>query len=102
MIVVPAQPLPAQVLRCILGGQACKIVIFQKSTGVFVDLYAADQLIVAGALALTGNKLVRSEYLAFSGDIGFVDTTPDEAPLSEPEMVYYTGIGSRYLLVYVP
>lgn len=69
---------------------------------MFVDLYVAEKLVVAGALALTGNKLVRSEYLGFEGDLGFVDTTPDEAPLNGPEMVYYTGIGTRYLLVYVP
>jgi len=102
MRIIPLQPIPSQVVRCILNGQACKIAVYQKSTGVFIDLYVADRLIVAGAFALTGNKLVRSEYLGFVGDIGFIDVRPDDPSEVEAGEVYYTGIGSRFLLAYIP
>ncbi len=38
--------------------------------------------------------LVREAYLGFTGDLTFMDTEGGDDP-------YYTGLGSRWLLVYI-
>lgn len=106
MLVVPTAPLPNQVLQVVLGGQACTIRIYQKSTGLYLDLLVNDALVIAGVLCLVGNRLVRSTYLGFIGDLAFFDTQPGASPLAEgfePSEVHYSGLGGgRYFLAYLP
>ena len=40
------------------------------------------------------NRVVRDAYLGFDGDFIWVDTQGNSDP-------YYTGIGSRFLLIYL-
>lgn len=88
-----------------LGGQACQVNLYQKSTGLYVDLYVGGILIVAGVLALASNLIVRATYLGFSGDLAFFDTQPGAAALlanMQPDQITYPGLGSRYFLAYLP
>jgi hypothetical protein len=105
MLVVPTQPLPNQVLQVVLGGQACTIHIYQKRTGLYLDLAVNDAPVVAGVLCLVGVRLVRSGYLGFAGDLAFFDTRPGDAPPiagTPPDEVSSAGLGERYFLAYLP
>lgn len=92
-LVVPLQAVSSQTLSVTLSGQACKINVYQKSTGLYVDLYVNDKLIVGGVIGLNGVPIVGDTYFGFTGDLGFIDTQGTDDPDS-------SGLGSRWLLVY--
>ena len=94
MLVIPIQAVPAQQLQVTLGGQACQLSIYQKSTGLFIDVYVAGVLIIGGVVCLNRTVIVRDIYLGFVGDLAFVDTQGSTDPT-------YTGLGVRYLLYYL-
>jgi hypothetical protein len=97
MQLVPTQPIPNQTFNVQLGGQACVINCYQLAYGLFVDLYVGNSLIVAGVIALNLNRIVRSLYLGFVGDLVFYDTQGAQNP-SDP---IFTGLGSRFQLIYL-
>lgn len=93
MQVIPLQAVAQQSVRVTLGQQSCLIRVCARSTGVFVDVYVNDVLVIAGVRCTNKNRIVRSAYLGFSGDLAFVDTQGT----SDPD---YTGFGDRYVLMY--
>jgi hypothetical protein len=94
MLQIPISAVPSQKLAVLLGGQPCQINVYQKSTGVFLDLLVNNAPIVTAALCLDRGRVVRHKYLGFVGDLAMVDTKGK----SDPD---YNGFGSRYLLVYL-
>lgn len=93
-LIVPVQAVPSQQVQCQLGGQACTFNIYQQAYGLYIDVYVGQTLIIAGVLCENLNRIVRSIYLGFIGDLTFWDTQA----LADP---VYTGLGTRYLLVYI-
>ena len=93
MQIVPLSAVPSQTTAIVLSSQNCRINIYQKSTGVFFDLYVDDEPVCLAVMCLDRNLLVRDAYLGFSGDFSFVDVQGTNDP-------DYTGFGSRYLLNY--
>jgi hypothetical protein len=112
--VVPLQPLPAQLLRVSLGGQATTIKVYFKQitvplaaqiptvpppygaiTPCFLDLYVNDALVIGGVLCQHENLIVRDSYLGFIGDLSMIDTQGSEDP-------QVAGLGSRWILSYWP
>lgn len=91
---IPIKATPSQTVTILLGGQYCKINIYQKSTGVYCDLLVSDTPIITTRICLDRVYIVWSEYLGFSGDLLFVDTQGK----SNPE---YTGFNTRYLFKYL-
>jgi hypothetical protein len=91
--VLPVQPLPAQTFEAQLGDQDCQITLQQMATGLFASLGVSGQQIIAGRYCNDRVGLVRQQYLGFVGWLYFVDTQGGE----DPE---YSGLGSRYILVY--
>jgi hypothetical protein len=94
MLTIPTQALPSQTINVTLGGQSCVIAIYQKSTGLFLDLTAANVVRMTGVLCHNRSLLVRQRYLGFVGDLSFIDTQGTTDPV-------YTGLGSRYQLAYL-
>lgn len=94
MQIIPIQAVPNQSVKAQLGNQACRIVIQQTLYGVFLNLYVSEVLLVAGAICQDRNRLVRSAYLGFVGDIMFTDTMGTEDPTSD-------GLGTRFQLCYL-
>lgn len=94
MLIVPLQPIPNQEVTVPLAGQSCLIHAYQKSTGLYVDLYVNDALIIGGVPARDAVKIVRNLYLGFIGDLAFFDTQG----AADPE---YPGLGSRWVLAYL-
>lgn len=93
MQVVPTQVLPNQTLQVQLGGQSCTIDVYQTAFGLFVDVYVGTALVIGGVIAEDRNRIVRSRYLGFIGDLAFVDSQGGEDPV-------YTGLGTRFFLLY--
>ena len=91
--VIPVAQAPSQSFDIQLGSQNCTINIYQKSTGLFFDLFIDQLPIVQTVLCLNFVSLIREQYLGFIGQLAFVDTVSDSDPV-------YTGLGTQYLLIY--
>lgn len=94
MQIIPLQSKPAQQVAAQLGDQTVQLVIKQKSTGLFLDLYINNALILGGVLCEDRNRIVRSAYLGFAGDLAFIDNQGTSDPV-------YSGLGSRFSLAYL-
>lgn len=94
MLTIAVQPVPSQTVTATLGGQPCKMTIYQKSTGLFMDVYLNGSPIIVGVLCQNANPIVREAYLGFVGDLTFLDTQGLDPP-------YYSGLGSRWILAYL-
>ena len=102
MMVVPLHSVPSQTVYVTLNGQPCQIDVYQKSTGMFVNLWVNGALTIGGVIAENQNVIVRDAYLGFSGDLAFFDTMPAQVPggAAVPSDPYYTGLGTRFFLGY--
>lgn len=97
-LIVPLQAIPQQTLQIQLGNQPCTITLQQMAYGLFMTLYVGTSLIVGTVFCQNLNRIVRSDYLGFSGDFMFMDRAGDSNPV-------YTGLGdqaSQYQLLYIP
>lgn len=94
MLNIPLQATPAQSLSVVLNNQNCQINVYQKSTGLYLDLAVNNSPIVNAVICLDRVKIVREAYLGFQGDLAFADIQGT----SDPD---YMGFGSRYLLIYL-
>lgn len=91
--IVPLLAVPAQIMTVTLGGQSCNINIYQRTTGLYIDVGISGQLVVGGVVALDRCKIVRDPYLGFIGDLAFWDSQGREDP-SWPQL------NTRYFLGY--
>ncbi|EIF30971.1 hypothetical protein BCh11DRAFT_06483 [Burkholderia sp. Ch1-1] len=94
MQIVPLSAIPSVRLSILLGGQNCQIKVYQKTTGVYLDLSVNDAPVVSGVICRDRVALVRDAYLGFTGDLSFFDTQG----VSDPS---YEGFGARWQLVYL-
>lgn len=94
MFVIPLKATPAQEIEVLLANQPTKLVVSQKRTGMFIDIYLNDELIIGGVICENLNRIVRDAYFGFIGDLGFVDLEGNTDPV-------YTGLGTRYVLAYI-
>ena len=93
MVIVPVQALPSQVVNVALGGQDVTLNIYQKSTGLFMDVLVGGVALLYGVICENLNPVVRSTYLGFVGDLAWLDTQGADDPL-------YAGLGARWVLAY--
>lgn len=91
---VPLQPVPNQTLNVVLGGQPCTLKVYEKFYGLYVDVYVDGALIVGGVIGQNLNRIVRSAYLGFVGDLMFADAQGEQDP-------DYAGLASRFFLFYL-
>jgi hypothetical protein len=94
MQTVAVQALPNQQLQAQLGNQSVTLQIIQENFGLFMTVLVAGQVIIQGVICENLNRIVRDAYLGFVGDFIWFDTQGTSDPI-------YTGLGSRYLLVYL-
>lgn len=94
MITIPLQAIPAQAFDVSLGGQPCRITLYQKGDYFYMDLTANNVTVVQGRMVLNSVWIVRYAYLGLSGDLFMCDTMgTNDGPT-------YDGLGSRYQLYY--
>jgi hypothetical protein len=98
MINVPLASLPSQVLSIALGGQSCRLKVYARSTGMFIDVYVDDALILGGAPLRNGTLVFRDAYLGFVGDLMVLDTTGTSDPFYSASA---PSIGDRFVLIYL-
>jgi hypothetical protein len=94
MQIIPIADVPNQTLNVTLASQNCNINVYQKSTGLYCDLYIGSTLIIGGVICENLNRIVRSLYLGFIGDLCFQDTQGTSDPS-------YPGLGTRFLFLYL-
>lgn len=91
---ISLQPSKAQEVRVTLGNQSCRIRLYQRSTGFYLDLRVNDIPVMQGVICLNCTRLVRYPYLKFQGDLVFVDTLGTDDPA-------WSDIGTRFKLYYL-
>ena len=96
MLLIPLAATPSQTELVTLNGQNCQVNVYQKWTGLFLDLYVSNVLIIAGVLGRDRRLLIMNTYLGFLGDLMWLDNHGTTDP-------QYTGLapGGRYSLIYL-
>ena len=96
MQIVPLQLTPSQNAKVLLSNQQCSLNVYQKTYGMFMDVYVSSSPVATGILCLNKKLIVRYPYLGFIGDFVFADFQGS----SDPD---YTGLGltGRFQLVYL-
>lgn len=93
--IVPLQAVPSQVVTITLANQACVIKVYTRAHyGLFLDLTVDQSVILTGVLCQNRNRIVRSAYLGFAGDLVFLDSQGSGDPV-------YAGLGRRFCLAYL-
>ena len=90
---IPLRSVAAQEFNVVLGQQACALKLYQKSAGLFMDVYLSGEPLIVGVLCRDRSRIVRSKYLGLAGDMYFVDTEGEADP-------YYAGLGSRWVRMF--
>ncbi|ALJ98698.1 MULTISPECIES: phage baseplate plug family protein [Burkholderia] len=94
MLTLPITARPAQNFSVLLAGQNCQISVYQKTTGLYLDLAVNNATIKGGIICRDRVRLIRYAYLGFIGDLTFFDTQGVDDP-------QYAGLGTRWQLVYL-
>lgn len=98
MQVIPVQPVASQTLTVTLNGQNVSLNIYQMNQhGLFMDVMLNGVQLPTGVVCQHANRIVRDAYWGLSGDLAWFDTQN----VQDPQPPYYTGIGSRWILVYL-
>jgi len=99
MLLIPLAAVPNQIRSVVLNNQEFSLTIYQKSTGMFMDIasdLAPNPLV--GVLCRNQCYCIMNAYFGFIGDFMWVDTWGANA---DP---VYTGLGNsaaRFQLVYL-
>lgn len=94
MLIVPLQPTPSQAVSVQLGTQSVNLVVQQRTTGLFIDVFVGTTAIIRSVLCENLNRIVRNAYLGLIGDFTFIDNEGTDDPI-------YTGLGGRFSLAYL-
>jgi len=91
VLVIPIIATPSQKLSVVLAGQNCQINIYQKSTGLFADLFVNNAAIFTTKLCRDRLSMTGKQYFGFIGDLYFKDLMG----ANDPD---FSGLGQRYIL----
>jgi hypothetical protein len=87
------QATPSQTVSVLLASQPTTLNVYQKSTGLFMDVLLNNALVIGGVICENLNVIIRDAYFGYVGDFAWIDTQGATDPA-------YTGIGTRYFLGY--
>jgi hypothetical protein len=108
MMLIPLSAVASQTVQFVAGGQNCQMSVYIKDGYDYSDAtlntpkeyiaidFAYNGIQVTNTQNCLNRKrlLVNRQYLGFVGDFMFVDTQGTDDP-------QYTGLGSRWVLVYL-
>ena len=95
MKTIPLAPLPSQNFNINLNNQNCEMTVYTETTGLYLDLVLNNETIATARILLDGARVLQDcQYTAFVGDFIMVDTQGEDDPV-------YTGLGTRWQLVYL-
>jgi len=108
---VSINPVASQTFTVVLNGQSCAFNIYQENpipdeygvaAGLYLDLQLNGTDVLTGVRCLDRTRLLLDRtYLGFVGDLIFIDTQGSGPPTFTGAPPYYTGLGSRFLLIYL-
>jgi hypothetical protein len=103
MQIIPLQAVPSQQFSISLDGQSCVIAVYQKGSGVYMDLQLNGVPVTYAVRCLNCARLLEDrQYAGFVGDLMFVDTTASVDPLDGEDPVYTGfGAGAQFQLWYL-
>ena len=91
---VTLQSVPSQQVQTVLGGQQCQISVYVKNQCMFLDMSVNNVQIIYAVQCKNLVSLIPTAYLGFTGWLMFLDTQGSNDPV-------YTGLGSRWQLLYL-
>ncbi len=91
---ISLQPVPSQQTQVVLDGQVCAISVYVKNQCMFFDLVVNGTQVAYAVQCSNLVSLVPTAYLGFSGWLVFFDAQGTDNP-------QYTGLGSRWVLLYL-
>ena len=94
VVQIPLAATASQTLNVVLNQQLVRLDVYQRSTGLSLNVWLNDVQVVAGAICQNLNPVVHADYLDLGGDFVFVDTQGSDDPA-------YDGLGDRYVLTFV-
>ena len=94
MVEIPLQPIPAQEVQVILGGQNCTFSVYWRFGKLYADLLVDSEPVFTGAICQNLQWVNQSSSPVFSGGLIFVDSLGEESPR-------WDGLGSRWSLLYL-
>lgn len=98
MNLVPLLAVPSQKLKTVLDSQIVELAIYQLRYGMFMNVTVNSVLEIGAVICQNRNRIIRNSYLnknvGFAGDFIFNDLQGNTDP-------YYTGLGTRYQLLYL-
>ena len=94
MQIVPLQAVPNQAVLTSLNGQTVQLNVYQKRTGLFMDIFVSNSVVLTGVLCRNTTLMVMDAYLGFVGDLTWLDNQGNNNP-------DFTGLDGRYSLVYL-
>lgn len=94
IVQIPLAATASQTLNVVLNQRLVRLDVYQRSTGLYMNVWLDDLLIVAGVICQNLNPVVHADYLGLGGDFVFVDTQGSEDPTHD-------GLGGRYVLTFV-
>lgn len=92
---IPLSQLPNQEFTVLLDDQRCTINLYQKGLYMYLDLTVDGELVSVGNICQDGASILQSPTPLFNGSLHFYDLQGTKHPV-------YSGLGTRYLLVFVP
>lgn len=93
MLQIPLQAVPSQFTKVVLGNQNFQILLQQKEQGLFVDVNVDGADIVTSVIARDNDDILCRKYTGIVGSLKFYDLQGATDP-------HYTGLNSRYVLMY--
>ncbi|MFP1767250.1 phage baseplate plug protein [Lonsdalea quercina] len=94
MNIVSLENSKSQSVLANLGSQACLIRLIQRESFLYMDLTVDGVPVLQGVPCLYGNRIVRYSYLAFKGDLFFLDNEGSSDPS-------WNGLADRFPLYYI-
>ena len=94
VVQIPLAATASQTLNVVLNQQLVRLDVYQRSTGLYMNVWLNDVQVVAGAICQNLNPVVHADYLGIGGDFVFVDTQGSDDPT-------YDGLGGRYVLTFI-
>ncbi len=95
MRVIPLAAIPSQTLDVVLDGQSAQIALRQNGPYMYFSLRLNDAPVVSARICRVDQLLLLDAgYRGFLGQFIFVDLQGVADPV-------YTGLGSRFVLVYL-
>ncbi len=87
-------PVASQTLSIVLAQQNCRVNLYQKTTGLYFDLFVDGAPITTCVIGRNGALLLNRGGSNFIGNFMFVDTMGELDP-------QWDGLGIRFMLLYV-